>query len=63
MPIYGKGINSREWIFVKDHCEALFKIFKKGRIGQSYNIGSNKNLSNIEVCKNILKVSKKYMKL
>ena len=61
LPIYGKGINSREWIFVKDHCDALFKIFRKGRIGQSYNIGSNKNLSNIEVCKNILKVSKRYV--
>ena len=63
LPIYGKGINSREWIFVKDHCEALFKIFKKGQVGQSYNIGSNQNLSNIEVCKNILKVSEKYVKL
>ena len=63
LPIYGKGINSREWIFVKDHCDALFKIFKKGQIGQSYNIGSNENLSNIEVCKNILKVSEKYISL
>ncbi len=62
LPIYGKGLNSREWIFVKDHCEALFKIFKKGKIGEFYNIGSNKNLSNIEVCKNILKVSKKFIK-
>ena len=39
-----------------------FKIFKKGKIGEFYNIGSNKNLSNIEVCKNILKVSKKLIK-
>ena len=62
LPIYGKGLNSREWIYVKDHCEALFKIFKKGKIGEFYNIGSNKNLSNIEVCKNILKVSKKFIK-
>ena len=59
LPIYGKGTNSREWIYVKDHCEALLKIFHKGKIGQFYNIGSNKNLSNIEVCKNILNVSKK----
>ena len=44
--------------FVKDHCEALFKIFKKGKIGEFYNIGSNKNLSNLEVCKNILDISK-----
>ncbi len=59
LPIYGKGTNSREWIYVKDHCEALLKIFQKGKIGQFYNIGSNNNLSNIEVCKNILSVSKK----
>ena len=63
LPIYGKGTNSREWIYVKDHCEALLKIFYKGKIGQFYNIGSNKNLSNIEVCKNILDVSKKIIKL
>ena len=48
LPIYGKGLNSREWIFVKDHCEALIKIFNKGKIGEFYNIGSNKNLSNIK---------------
>ena len=63
LPIYGKGTNSREWIYVKDHCEALFRIFQKGKIGQFYNIGSNKNLSNIEVCKNILNASKKIIKL
>ncbi len=63
LPIYGKGTNSREWLYVKDHCEALYTVFKKGRIGEFYNIGSNKNLSNLEVCKNILKVSKKLIKL
>ena len=59
LPIYGKGINSREWIYVKDHCEALIKVYKNGKIGQFYNIGSNKNLTNVEVCRNILNVSKK----
>ena len=59
LPIYGKGTNSREWIYVKDHCEALLRISQKGKIGQFYNIGSNNNLSNIEVCKKILSVSKK----
>ena len=39
LPIYGNGKNSREWIFVKDHCEALIKIFKHGKIGENYNIG------------------------
>ena len=62
LPIYGNGLNSREWIYVKDHCEALFKIFKKGKIGNFYNIGSNKNLTNLDVCKNLIKISKKKMK-
>ena len=59
LPIYGKGRNSREWLHVKDHCEALFYVFKKGRIGQFYNIGSNKNLSNIEITKMLLSIAKK----
>ena len=59
LPIYGKGTNSREWIFVKDHCEALVKIFLKGKIGEFYNIGSNKNLNNLEVTKIILNNYKK----
>ena len=63
LPIYGKGQNSREWIFVKDHCEALLKIFKKGRIGEFYNIGSNKNLNILQVSKELLKVSKNKLNL
>ena len=63
LPIYGKGQNSREWIYVKDHCEALIKVFLKGKIGESYNIGSNKNLNNLQVTKEILKNSKKIIKL
>ena len=57
LPIYGKGKNSREWIYVQDHCEALIKIFQKGKLGEFYNIGSNKNLNNLEVTKKLLKVS------
>ncbi len=60
LPIYGNGRNSREWIFVRDHCEALFKIYKNGEIGEFYNIGSNKNLNNIQICKKLLNVAKKY---
>ena len=63
LPIYGKGTNSREWIFVDDHCEALFKVFQRGKIGEFYNIGSNKNLNNLEVCKTLLNVSKKITKI
>ena len=63
LPIYGKGKNSREWIYVKDHCEALFRIFKKGKIGEFYNIGSNKNLKNLQVSKELIKISKKRIKI
>tara|TARA_B100001093_G_scaffold454957_1_gene464703 strand:+ start:311 stop:1324 length:1014 start_codon:yes stop_codon:yes gene_type:complete len=58
LPIYGNGLNSREWIFVDDHCEALLTVFKKGVNGEFYNIGSNKNLNNIQICKTLLKISK-----
>ena len=63
LPIYGNGKNSREWLYVNDHCDALYKVFKKGKIGEFYNIGSNKNLNNIEVSKKLLNVSKKIIKL
>ena len=63
LPIYGKGKNSREWIYVLDHCEALFKIFSKGKTGEFYNIGSNKNLNNLQVTKELLKNSKNIIKL
>ena len=49
LPIYGDGKNSREWIYVADHCEALFKIFKNGKMGEFYNIGSNENINNLKI--------------
>ncbi len=63
LPIYGNGKNSREWIYVKDHCEALLKVFYLGKVGEFYNIGSNKNLNNIQITKKLLKVAKKYLVL
>tara|TARA_B100000941_G_C28463040_1_gene531875 strand:- start:247 stop:1269 length:1023 start_codon:yes stop_codon:yes gene_type:complete len=59
LPIYGKGINEREWIYVKDHCEALLKIYQKGLVGNFYNIGSNEVLKNNVLVKNILSIAKK----
>jgi len=63
LPIYGKGTNSREWIYVEDHCEALVKIFEKGIIGNFYNIGSNKNKTNLEICKRLINIGKKNIKI
>tara|TARA_Y100000591_G_scaffold179382_1_gene154886 strand:+ start:4406 stop:5419 length:1014 start_codon:yes stop_codon:yes gene_type:complete len=63
LPIYGKGKNSREWIYVDDHCEALIKVSKVGKLGEFYNIGSNYNLDNITVVKKLLHVAKKKIKI
>ena len=63
LPIYGNGKNSREWLYVIDHCAALYKVYKKGQVGEFYNIGSNKNLNNLEVSRKLLDVSKKIVKL
>ena len=59
LPIYGAGKNSREWIHVKDHCRALFTILKKGKIGESYNVGTGKNLNNIQIAKKLIFLLKK----
>ena len=58
LPIYARGNNSREWIHVNDHCEALLTLYLKGKSGENYNVGSGKNLRNIDLVKKILKVCK-----
>ena len=58
LPIYARGKNSREWIYVQDHCEALFTLYLKGKSGHSYNVGTGVNLSNINLVKKILKICK-----
>ena len=58
LPIYGKGGNSREWIYVDDHCNGIFQIYKKGKTGESYNIGTNNNISNLNLTKILLKIIK-----
>ena len=58
LPIFGRGKNSREWIHVRDHCDALLAILKKGKIGETYNIGSGQNLENIMIAKKLLKIAK-----
>jgi len=56
LPLYGKGQNSREWIHVEDHCSALLSIFLKGKLGESYNVGSGQNIKNIDLAKKLLKL-------
>jgi dTDP-glucose 4,6-dehydratase len=56
IPIYGKGRNQREWIYVEDHCRALVNIFRKGKIGESYNVGTGFVLNNIKLVQKIMKI-------
>ena len=56
--IYGKGKNQREWIHVEDHCRALIKLFEKGKIGESYNIGTGFIVNNLKLVKKIIKIYK-----
>jgi len=59
IPVYGKGGNVREWIYVKDHCNALIKIAEKGIVGENYNIGSEVTLNNIQIANKIILIFKK----
>ena len=54
IPIYGNGMNIRDWIYVEDHCRAIDDILRKGRNGEIYNIGCCNEMSNIDIVKQIL---------
>ncbi|WP_308513855.1 dTDP-glucose 4,6-dehydratase [uncultured Turicimonas sp.] len=56
LPIYGTGLNIRDWIYVEDHCEALDLILSKGRIGESYNIGGECEKSNLEIVHSLCEI-------
>ncbi|MEW6419678.1 MAG: dTDP-glucose 4,6-dehydratase [Nitrospirota bacterium] len=56
VPVYGKGENIREWLFVSDCIDAVFEILEKGRIGEIYNVGSGEEKRNIDVVKTVLKL-------
>ena len=49
LPIYGDGLNVRDWLFVNDHCNALNAILNNGKIGETYNIGGNNEIRNIDL--------------
>jgi dTDP-glucose 4,6-dehydratase len=51
IPVYGKGANVRDWLHVEDHCRAIDLVLKKGRLGETYNIGGNNEWMNIDVVK------------
>jgi len=55
LPVYGKGENVRDWLYVEDHCSAIDLIIHKGRVGEVYNIGGHNERTNLEIVKTILK--------
>lgn len=56
IPVYGKGENIRDWIYVEDHCEAIYEVFKHGKVGEKYNIGGECEVKNIDIVKTLLNI-------
>lgn len=56
VPLYGDGSNIRDWLYVEDHCSAIDLILRQGKIGETYNIGTNYEISNLELTEKILKL-------
>jgi dTDP-glucose 4,6-dehydratase len=56
VPVYGDGLNIRDWIFVYDHCRALDAVIQKGRLGEIYNIGSGNEKTNLELIRKLLEL-------
>ena len=55
LPVYGEGLNVRDWLYVKDHCYGILAVLEKGKIGEIYNLGGHNEKANIEIVKIILK--------
>ncbi|MDR3072760.1 MAG: dTDP-glucose 4,6-dehydratase [Clostridiales Family XIII bacterium] len=54
LPVYGEGLNVRDWLYVEDHCKAIDLIIRKGKVGEVYNIGGHNEMTNIDIVKLIL---------
>lgn len=56
LPIYGRGVNVRDWLYVEDHCEAIWCVIERGKVGRTYNIGGANEMKNIEVVDTLCQV-------
>jgi len=56
LPVYGTGENVRDWLYVDDHCEAIHTIIENGKIGETYNVGGNNEIMNIDIVKTICNI-------
>ena len=55
LPVYGEGLNVRDWLYVKDHCYGILAVLEKGKVGEIYNLGGHNEKANIDIVKIILK--------
>ncbi|HTC24990.1 MAG TPA: GDP-mannose 4,6-dehydratase, partial [Gemmatimonadales bacterium] len=55
LPVYGDGLNVRDWLYVEDHAEALWTVLQRGRIGATYNVGGSSELPNLDVVRRLLR--------
>ena len=60
LPVYGKGDNVRDWLFVEDHCNAVYSVLSSGKLGETYNIGGNNEIQNIDIVKIICEKMDEY---
>ncbi len=56
LPVYGKGLNVRDWLYVEDHAKAIDTIFHKGKSGETYNVGGNNEWANIDLIKKLIEI-------
>src|ERR1035438_5364346 len=59
LPVYGDGMQVRDWLYVEDHCRAILAVLHKGRDGEIYNIGGNRSLPNLDVVHKVLALTGK----
>ena len=55
LPVYGEGLNVRDWLYVEDHCKAIDMVVREGRVGQVYNVGGHNEMKNIDIVKLTIK--------
>ena len=61
LPVYGDGQNVRDWLYVEDHAEAIDLIFSQGKVGETYNIGGNNEIKNIDIVQQLISIADKYL--
>ena len=61
LPVYGDGQNVRDWLYVEDHAEAIDLIFSQGKVGDTYNIGGNNEIKNIDIVQQLISIADKYL--